>query len=81
MRPTPLLNVLQTATPNLTDLRHQLQHSATAGRDIVTSERDTKRSPYTIHRSGRRRLSVVKRITQAVGALQWTARQSIAIAC
>ena len=42
MYPTPLLNVLPRATPNLTNLRHQLQHSATAGRGKDTSERDTK---------------------------------------
>lgn len=39
MCPTPLLTVLPRATPKLTNLRHQLQHSATAGRDIDTSEK------------------------------------------
>jgi hypothetical protein len=42
MYATPLLNILPRATPNLTNLRHQLQDSAIAGRDIDTSERDTK---------------------------------------
>jgi hypothetical protein len=39
MRPSPLLNVVSRATPNLTNLRRQLQHSATAGRDMDTSEK------------------------------------------
>jgi hypothetical protein len=47
--PTCIAERLARATLNLTDLRHcikaQLQHSATAGRDVDTSEKKQKGGP------------------------------------